>query len=156
MQLNGVRVWQMHNVNALHRRCRRLYTTVSVLHTQLLAHPEPFAEHTRVCGGYTRPFAEATRSSSRGLTLDYVNGIQARKSHKSVNCMQLNGIRVGLIHNVNAQAAIHAFAWATYSRLGATRTKSPKQLSKKLKNTSLISNKLISTKLPIRLPSTHN
>ena len=43
----------------------------SVLHTQLLAHPEPFAGHTRVCGGYTRPFAEATRSSSRGLTLDY-------------------------------------------------------------------------------------
>ena len=125
MQLNGIRVWQMHNVNALHRRCRGLYTVVSVLHTQLLAHPEPFAGHTRVCGGYTRPFAETTRSSSRGLTLDYVNGIQARKSHKSVNCMQLNGIhvRVGLIHNVNAQAAIHAFAGATHSRLGATRTK---------------------------------
>ena len=126
MQLNGIRVWQMHNVNALHRRCRGLYTVVSVLHTQLLAHTEPFAGHTRVCGGYTRPFAEATRSSSRGLTLDYVNGIQARKSHKSVNCMQLNGIRVGLIHNVNAlhrRLAIHAFAWATHSRLGITRTK---------------------------------
>ena len=88
----------------------------------------PYDGHTRVCGGYTRPFAEATRSSSRGLTLDYVNGIQARKSHKSVNCMQLNGIRrrVGLIHNVNAlhrRLAIHAFAWATHNRLGITRTK---------------------------------
>ena len=51
MQLNGIRVWQMHNVNALHRRCRGLHTVVSVLHTQLLAHPEPFAGHTRVCGG---------------------------------------------------------------------------------------------------------
>ena len=92
----------MHNVNALPRRCRGLHTTVSVLHTQLLAHPEAFAGHTRVCGGYTRPFAEATRSRSRGLTLDYVNDIQARKSHKSVNCMELNGIRVGQTHNVNA------------------------------------------------------
>ena len=73
MQLNSIRVWQMYNVNALHRRCRRLYTVVSVTH-----------------------------SSSRGLTLDYVNDIQARKSHKSVNCMQLNSIRVWLIHNVNA------------------------------------------------------
>ncbi len=53
-------------------------------------------------GGYTRPFAEATRSSSRGLTLDYVNGIQARENHKSVNGMQLNGIRVWQMHNVSA------------------------------------------------------
>ena len=52
-----------------------------------------------------------------------------------------------------AQAAIHAFAGATHSRLGATRTKTT---VKKLKNTSLISNKPFSTKLPIRLPSTHN
>ena len=53
-------------------------------------------------GGYTRPFAEATRSSSRGLTLAYVNGIQARENHKSVNGMQLNDIRVWQMHNVNA------------------------------------------------------
>ena len=105
---------------------QRNYIAQAVLHTQLLAHPEPRAGHTRVCGGYTRQFAETTHSSSRGLTLDYVNDIQARKSHKSVNCMQLNGIRVGLIHNVNAlhrRLAIHAFAWATHSRLGITRTK---------------------------------
>ena len=50
-----------------------------------------------------------------------------------------------------AQAAIHAFAGATHSRLGRTKT-----TVKKLKNTPLIGNKPISTKLPIRLPSTHN
>ena len=49
-----------------------------------------------------RPFVEATRSSSRGLTLDYVNDIHARENHKSVNGMQLNGIRVWQMHNVNA------------------------------------------------------
>ena len=97
------------------------------LHTQLLAHPEPFAGHTRVCGGYTRPFAEATRSSSRGLTLDYVNGIQARENHKPVNGMQLNGIRAGQMHNVNAlhRRLYTRFAGATHNRLGATRTKTP-------------------------------
>ena len=50
-----------------------------------------------------------------------------------------------------AQAAIHAFAGATHSRLGRTKT-----TVKKLKNTPLIGNKPISTKLPIRLLSTHN
>ena len=55
-----------------------------------------------LCGGYTRPFAEATHSSSRGLTLDYANGIQARENHKSVNGVQLNDIRVWQMHNVNA------------------------------------------------------
>ena len=46
---------------------------------------------------YARPFAEATRSSSRGLTLDYVTDIQARKSHKSVN-----GVCVWQMVDVNA------------------------------------------------------
>ena len=100
----------MHNVNTLYMRCRGLYRVVSVLHTQLLAHPESFA-------GHTRPFAEATRSSSRSLTLDYVNCIQARKSHKSVNCMQLNGIRVGLFHNVNA---LHRRLYTRLHRLNTT------------------------------------
>ena len=50
-----------------------------------------------------------------------------------------------------AQAAIHSYAGATHSRLGRTKT-----TVKKLKNTPLIGNKPISTKLPIRLLSTHN
>ena len=52
-----------------------------------------------------------------------------------------------------AYADIHAFAGAIHSRLGATRTKTT---VKKLQNTYLIRNKPISTKLPIRLPSTHS
>ena len=50
-------------------------------YTQLLAYTHSRLRgymYTRVCGGYTRPFAEATRSRSQRLTLDYVNDIQAR------------------------------------------------------------------------------
>ena len=70
MQLNGIRVWQMHNVNALHRR---LHTAGSVLYSSVNTHNTEAEPFTRLHGclrglqsRYTRPLVETNVAAREG------------------------------------------------------------------------------------------